>query len=246
MQCAVVAARRGCAVTLCEAEPELGGQVRLGARVPNRSEFGDLARNLEGELRRERVEVRLGARVTADDVLAGGWDAVVCCTGARPEPPAADVLSVQDVLLGSPVGERVGLVDLVGFHQATSTAEWLAQRGHRVEVLTPTLTAGQDLGLTLDLEHWHRRVLALGVRLVTSVAPLGYGGGRVQTVEAYSGRMVEFGPFDTVVVANHGRADDQLYLALKGRVEVHRAGDCVAPRRAGSAVLEGHQVALAL
>jgi 2,4-dienoyl-CoA reductase (NADPH2) len=246
MQCAVVAARRGCAVTLCEAEPELGGQIRLAARVPNRAELGDLARNLEGELRRERVEVRLGARVTAGDVLKGGWGAVVCCTGVRPQPPAPGVLSVWDVMGGAEVGERVALVDLVGFHQATSTAEWLAQRGHQVEVLTPALVAGQDLGLTLDLENWHRRVLALGVRIFTSVAPLGYERSCVQAVEAYSGRMVEFGPFDTVVVVNHGQADDELYRALKGRVEVHRAGDCLAPRRAGNAINEGHRVALAL
>jgi mycofactocin system FadH/OYE family oxidoreductase 2 len=246
MQCAVVAARRGCAVTLCEAQPELGGQIRLAARVPNRAEVGDLARNLEGELRRERVEVRLGARVTAEDVLAGGWGAVVCCTGVRPQPPAPGVLSVWDVMGGAEVGERVALVDLVGFHQATSTAEWLAQRGHQVEVLTPALVAGQDLGLTLDLENWHRRVLALGVRIFTSVAPLGYERACVQAVEAYSGRMVEFGPFDTIVVVNHGQADDELYRALKGRVEVHRAGDCLAPRRAGNAINEGHRVALAL
>ena len=58
--------------------------------------------------------------------------------------------------------------------------------------------------------------------------------------------QVAEGAIDTVVVANHGRADDELYLALKGRVEVHRAGDCVAPRRAGNAVGEGHRVALAL
>ncbi|HEY4028463.1 MAG TPA: mycofactocin system FadH/OYE family oxidoreductase 2 [Candidatus Dormibacteraeota bacterium] len=246
MQCAAVAARRGCEVTLCEAGGELGGQVLLAVRVPNRAELGDLARNLEGELRRERVEVRLDTRVTAADVLADGWDAVVCCTGAVPQPPAPHVLSVWDVLRGAAVGERAAVVDLVGFHQATSTAEWLAQRGHRVEVLTPALVAGQDLGLTLDLENWHRRVLALGVRITTSVAPLGYEGGRIQAVEAYTGRQVELGPFDTVVVANHGRADDALYQELKGRVEVHRAGDCVAPRRAGNAVNEGHRVALAL
>ena len=246
MQCAVTAARRGCRVTLCEAAPDLGGQVRLAARVPNRAEFGDLARNLEGELRREAVEVRLGERLTAEGVLAEPWDAVVCCTGARPEKPAEHVLSVWELMEGAPVGERVAVVDLVGFHQATSAAEWLAQRGHRVHVLTPTLTPGQDLGLTLDLENWHRRVLAMDVRITTSVAPLGYERDHVQAVEAYSGRQVELGPFDTVVVANHGRADDELYRALDGRVEVHRAGDCVAPRRAGNAVNEGHRVALAL
>ena len=246
MQCAVVAARRGCKVTLCEAGAELGGQVRLAARVPNRAEFGDLARNLEAELRRERVEVRLQTRFGPDDALSGDWQAVVCCTGAAPHPPAPGVLSAWDVMEGAAVGERVAVVDLVGFHQATSTAEWLAQRGHRVEVLTASLMPGMDLGLTLDLENWHRRVLALGVRIFTSVAPLGYEHGCIQAVEAYSGRMVEFGPFDTVVVANHGRADDELYHALKGRIEVHRAGDCVAPRRAGNAVNEGHRVALAL
>lgn len=246
MECAAVAARRGYDVTLAEADTELGGQVRVAARVPNRAEFGDLARNLEGEVRRAGVSVRLDARVSAGEVLAEGWDSVVCCTGSRPDRPAEHVLGVVDILSGAAVGERVAVVDLVGFHQATSAAEWLAQRGHRVEYLTPTLTAGQDLGLTLDLENWHRRVLALGVRIFTSVAPLGYERGCVQAVEAYSGRMVEFGPFDTVVVANHGRAGDELYQALKGRIEVHRAGDCVAPRRAGDAVNEGHRVALEL
>src|SRR5207248_141096 len=116
----------------------------------------------------------------------------------------------------------------------------------RVSYLTPTLVAGQDLGLTLDLENWHRRVLALSVRITTSVAPLGYEADTVHVVEAYSGRQVALGPFDTVVVVDHGRADDELYHALRGRVEVHRAGDCVAPRRAGSAVDEGDQVALSL
>jgi mycofactocin system FadH/OYE family oxidoreductase 2 len=246
MHCAAVAASRGCVVTLCEAQTELGGQVRLAARIPNRAEFGDLARNLVGELHRQHIEVRLETRVTAEQVLAEGWDAVVCCTGAQPDKPTPEVLSVWDVLQGVEVGERVGVVDLVGFHQATSTAEWLAQRGHRVELLTPTLSAGQDLGLTLDLENWHRRVLALGVRIFTSVAPLGYEHGGVQAVEAYSGEMVEFGPYDAIVVANHGRPDDQLYFALKGKVEVYRAGDCLTPRRAGDAINEGQRVALAL
>jgi 2,4-dienoyl-CoA reductase (NADPH2) len=246
LECAAVAARRGHRVTLVEAEAELGGQVRLAVRVPNRAEFGDLVRNLEGAVRRERLDVHTGSYVSAEEVLRDDWDAVVCCTGARPNLPAPHLLSVWDVASGAPLGHRVAVVDQVGFHQATSTAEWLAQRGHQVEVLTPTLVVGQDLGLTLDLENWHRRVLALGVRLTTSVAPLGFEGGRVQAVEAYSGRAVEFGPYDSVVVANHGRADDELYLALKGRLEVHRAGDCVAPRRAGNAVNEGHRVAMAL
>jgi mycofactocin system FadH/OYE family oxidoreductase 2 len=245
MSCAATAAGRGHRVTLCEASSELGGQVRLAARIPNRAEFGDLARNLAGEVARAGVEVRLGHRVEAAEVFAGGWEAVVVCTGARPAPPEG-VLGVPEVLGGASVGERVAVVDLVGFHQATSVAEWLAQRGHRVTYLTPTLVAGQDLGLTLDLELWHRRVLALGVRILTSLAPIGYGPGLVRAVHAYSGRELELGPFDSIVLADHGRPEDDLYFALKGRIEVHRAGDCLAPRRAGSAVLEGRLVGAAL
>jgi mycofactocin system FadH/OYE family oxidoreductase 2 len=246
LQCAATAARRGHRVTLVEAEPELGGQVRLAIRVPNRAEFGDLTRNLGGEAQRQGVEIRTGVRMGVEEVLAGGWDAVACCTGARPAPPSEGVLTVWDVLDGASVGERVAVLDQVGFHQATSVVEWLAQRGHRVEVLTGALSAGQDLGLTLDFENWHRRVLPLGVRVITSVAPLGFDAGTVQVIGAYSGQVRQLGPYDTIVVANHGQADDELYQALKGRVEVHRAGDCVAPRRASNAIVDGQRVGLAL
>ena len=246
LQCAATAARRGHRVTLVEAETELGGQVRLAIRVPNRAEFGDLTRNLGGEAQRQGVEIRTGVRLGVEDVLAGGWDAVVCCTGARPAPPSDEVLTVWDVLDGADVGERVAVLDQVGFHQATSVVELLAHRGHRVEVLTGALSAGQDLGLTLDFENWHRRVVPLGVRVTTSVAPLGFEAGTVQVIGAYSGQIQQLGPYDTIVVANHGRADDDLYQALKGRVEVHRAGDCVAPRRASNAIVDGQRVGLAL
>lgn len=37
--------------------------------------------------------------------------------------------------------------------------------------------------------------------------------------------------------------DDDLYFALKGKVkELHRIGDCVAPRKVDMAIWEGHQV----
>jgi mycofactocin system FadH/OYE family oxidoreductase 2 len=255
MECAAVAARRGHRVTLCEREDELGGQVRLAVRVPNRSEFGDLTRNLATALRHSGAEVRTGAEVSVEAVTAGGWDAVVCCTGSVLAPPrfagAGDpsLLSVRAVMEGADAGERVAVLDMVGFHQATSTVELLAERGARVEVFTTALTVGQDLGLTLDWENWHRRVLARGVTLTTSVAPLGVEGGMLSAVHAYSGEMLSFGPFDSVVVADHGRADDELYHALRAAAaapEVLRAGDCVAPRRAGDAIVEGHRLGRAL
>jgi len=45
----------------------------------------------------------------------------------------------------------------------------------------------------------------------------------------------------------HPRADDTLWHELRGApFPVHRIGDCLAPRRAHAAVLEGERVAAAL
>ena len=48
------------------------------------------------------------------------------------------------------------VVDDLGFHQATSVAELLADRGCDVEVITSGMVVGQDLGITLDMETWQR------------------------------------------------------------------------------------------
>jgi len=52
---------------------------------------------------------------------------------------------------------------------------------------------------------------------------------------------------DWVVCSVHQRPDDDLWRALEGApFEVHRIGDCLAPRRAHAAVIEGNRVAVAL
>jgi 2,4-dienoyl-CoA reductase (NADPH2) len=253
LETAKVAAQRGHHVVVLEKEAEPGGQVRLATRVPNRAEFGDLVRNLLHELAQLGVEIRTGVEATVESVLALHPDAVAVCTGARPHlPPGAErpyVASVWDVLEGRTPADvgRAAVIDQLGFHQATSTVEWLAARGARVDVLTPALYAGQDLGLTLDLENWYRRALALGVAIVPNVSPLSYDGASVQAIGNYDGQMKSFGPYDLIVIANHGRACDELYFALQDEVPaVRRAGDALAPRRASHAINEGHRVGRAI
>ena len=71
-------------------------------------------------------------------------------------------------------------------------------------------------------------------------------GGAVTALHNYSGQMVNFDQADTIVLAVHRKADSSLYQALKGRVELHRIGDCVAPRRAHAAIIEGEQAGRAV
>jgi 2,4-dienoyl-CoA reductase (NADPH2) len=250
LKAASVAARRGHRVTLLEKEPRLGGQVVWAVRVTSRAEFGDIVRNLLHEIEQLGVEVRTGVFATPETVLAEKPDAVVVATGSMPDRsaiPGADgpnVADVTDILSGEiKPGKRVLVVDRLGFHEATSVAEYLAEQGCEVEVLTPTLYVGQDLGVTLDLENWYRQARRLGIKCTPNHSVLGIDNGTVTALHNYSGQMVSFGPADTVVLAVHRRADDGLYRALKGRVPaLYRIGDCVTPRRAHAAIIEGEQI----
>ncbi|MGE3356785.1 MAG: mycofactocin system FadH/OYE family oxidoreductase 2, partial [Acidimicrobiia bacterium] len=169
LQAAIAAARRGHAVTVWERQQEAGGQVRVAAMVPNRAEFGDLVRNQLIECRRHRVELQLGMEADVDAVRAFGADRVVVATGSAPArpwwvPDGAPVADVREVLEGAcaPAGS-VLVVDELGFHQATSVAELLADRGCAVEVVTNGMVVGQDLGVTLDMELWWMRAQHKGI-----------------------------------------------------------------------------------
>ncbi|CAM4346628.1 mycofactocin system FadH/OYE family oxidoreductase 2 [Nocardiopsis rhodophaea] len=259
LQAAVSAAERGHRVMLVERGAQLGGQVPIAARAPGRAELLDLTRNLAAHARRLGVEVELGTEADAAMLAAHRPGAVVLATGAVPAAPwwaggHARVVDVRDVLEGraDPAG-RVVVIDELGFHQATSVAELLAGRGCEVEVMTPALVVGQDLGITLDLETWNATAHALGIRQSTERVPMGAedapgaAGGVLLRLQHHPTGTEEAREADWVVCAVHQRPDDALWHALRGApFAVHRVGDCLAPRRAHAAVVEGHAVAVGL
>jgi len=148
-------------------------------------------------------------------------------------------------------------VDELGFHQATSVAQLLADRGCRVEVATNGMVVGQDLGITLDLETWNVEARAKGIAQSTDLVvmaaraaplpdPAVEGAVDVELLHHPTGATVTR-RVDWVVCAVHAEPEDRLWHALRDApFPVHRAGDCVAPRRAHAAVIEGERVAVAL
>ncbi len=116
MMAAAVAAERGHRVTLFEAAAELGGQLRLAAKVPGKEEFAGLIAWFDARLRAAGVEVRLGA---APEVAGlAGFDAVIVATGVAPRVPdiagAERALSYAEVLEGAEVGARVAVIGAGG------------------------------------------------------------------------------------------------------------------------------------
>ncbi|MBW0104851.1 mycofactocin system FadH/OYE family oxidoreductase 2 [Pseudonocardia sp. KRD-291] len=253
LSAAATAARRGHRVTLLERAPATGGQVALAATAPGRGELGYVVRDLLGECVASGVDVRTGVEADADLLRGSGADAVVLATGSAPEPPpwaVPGVVSVHDVLSGaaSPTG-RVLVIDETGFHQATSVAELLAARGARVEIVTPAMVVGQDLGLTLDRENFRRRAHAAGIdtatdRVVTAVD--GRPGALRVTLLHHPTGGTGYREVGAVVTALSTTPCDHLWTTLRGAPDVYRIGDAVAPRRIDAAVREGEQVVLAI
>ena len=253
LQAAISAARAGHRVTVYEKEAQAGGQVRLAASVPNRAEFGDIVRNQLTECRRLGVSIEYGVGVWPGLVTEKAPDHVIVATGAEPQRPwwapadAPNVCDVRDVLTGAaePHGDVV-VVDEIGFHHATSVAELLADRGCTVEIVTPGMVVGQDLGITLDMENWWMRDSAKGIVQSTDLVPMGIAGNELTLLHHPTGTN-QTRRFDWVVLAVPGNPVEWLYHDLKASgVSVERAGDCVAPRRAHAAVVDGERAGAAV
>jgi 2,4-dienoyl-CoA reductase (NADPH2) len=252
LQAAIAAARGAHRVTVYEKEHHAGGQVRLAASVPNRAEFGDLIRNQLTECRRLGVRIVYGVDVSPSLIAEQRPDHVIVATGAQAQRPwwvpddADQVVDVRAVLDGStgPTGDVV-VIDELGFHQATSVAELLADRGCNVEVITNGMVVGQDLGITLDMENWWMRASAKHIVQSTDLVAMGMGDPSprrpLHLLHHPTGVNVTRTP-DWVVLAVPASPVDWLYRDLRAAgVSVQRIGDCVAPRRAHAAVIEGER-----
>lgn len=249
MEAAKVAAQRGHKVTLHEKEQSLGGMVNIFTKIPNRAEFGDHIRNQLNSLQKLDVDIQLGSKITPEMIIEQNPDVVIVATGGKKGNPPFAV--TKDVLpIGNPydvitkkmkLGRKVVLIDYTGGQSATSVAELLADHGCEVEMLTAALYVASELGPTQDLPLWYDRALNKGIKITPNVVVKEVAE-RVRVFNHYSGEEWDI-EADSIVYANAGQPNDELYFQLKGKVkELHRAGDCLAPRRVEHAVLDGHRI----
>ncbi|MEC8585461.1 MAG: 2,4-dienoyl-CoA reductase FMN-binding domain-containing protein, partial [Pseudomonadota bacterium] len=132
--CALAAAGRGHAVTLFDRADAIGGQFRLAARIPGKADFGRAIAGFAAQLAAAGVTLRLGERVDASRLAAGGFDSVVVATGVDPRPldiAGADhpkVIGYTEVLSGQVVaGAKVAVIGGGGIGH--DTALFLAHGG---------------------------------------------------------------------------------------------------------------------
>jgi mycofactocin system FadH/OYE family oxidoreductase 2 len=246
-----VAALRKHKVVLFEKNPEVGGQNIIAGKAAGRQEITGVTRWLISQVRKLDIDLRLGVEANEEVVLKEMPDAVVVATGSVPrsrvipgEYSAEHVVNTQQVLTGEvKTGQKVFLIDLDGHHQATGTAEFLADQGKKVHMVCPALFVGGKLGPLQDLYLTRQRLARKGVTFTPDIAVLGIEGTLAKGLNVYSNQLIDFSGYDTIVLAAGNESCDQLYFALKGKVkELYRVGDCVAPRKTDMAIVEGHRL----
>jgi 2,4-dienoyl-CoA reductase (NADPH2) len=118
---ATIAAERGHSVTLFDAANSIGGQFNLARKIPGKEEFDETLRYFGRMIELHNVDLRLNTRVTADALIAAGYDEVVVATGITPRSPNiegidhAKAVSYVDVITGKAVvGQKVAIMGAGG------------------------------------------------------------------------------------------------------------------------------------
>ncbi|MBK8174720.1 MAG: NAD(P)-binding protein [Rhodospirillales bacterium] len=249
LEAARVAALRGHAVTVWEKSEQAGGAVRLAAMAPGRDRLGLAVDWLEDQVRKLQVIIRTGIAVTPERVREEDPDAVIVTTGGRAAPfsPGSDgatVVGPRQVLAGNVAVEagKAVVLDSVGDTIGMGVAEWLAEHGWRVEVVTSDMFVGQKLTASMELTPWNQRACAKGIAFRPQVDVQRIVGRTVIGADRFDRQTMTIDDVDLVVAVAPEVPDEDLYYALKdeGR-RVFRAGDCVAPRYLSQAILEGYR-----
>ncbi len=256
MKAAAIAASRGHDVTLHEAEARLGGQTLLAQALPGRAEFGGIVGNLAREMELAGVKLRLKSPVTRALVESQAPDTVILATGARPRLAAeagiesgdgAAILDPWQVLRGERnIGRHVVIADWRCDWIGLGLAEKLARDGCRVRLCVDGYMAGQRIhSYVRDL--WVGELHKLGVEIHPYARLYGIDGDSVYFQHATSHEPIVFSGIDTLIASlGHARADDLETALADWPGEVHAIGDCLTPRTAEEAVLEGLRIAAEL
>ena len=223
LEAARVAAERGHSVVVFEAAPEPGGQVRLMAQQKRRAEMIGIIDWRMAQCAARDVQFRFNTWAEASDVLAENPDVVLIATGGLPQKDILEAgndltVTAWDILSGDvKPGTNVLLYDDAGDHTALQAAQFLAESGAEVEIMTPDRSFAPEV-MAMNLVPYMRALQDKKVTFTVTyrLREVARDGNRLRAVigSDYMDLRKEQ-HFDQVVV-NHGTEPlDELYFDLK-------------------------------
>ncbi|THD71621.1 FAD-dependent oxidoreductase [Thalassobius vesicularis] len=225
LEAARVAAERGHDVTVFEAQPDPGGQIRLTALNPRRREMISIIDWRMSQCAARDVEFRFNTWAEAADVTALNPDVVVVATGGMPNVELYEtgkdqdlVTTAWDIISGDvKPGQNVLIYDESGDHPALMAAEIAANAGSKVEVMTPDRVFAPDI-MAMNLVPYMRALQDKDVTFTVTRRLLGVtrDGNRLKArIGTDYSDFTSEKTYDQVVV-NYGTLPlDELYFELK-------------------------------
>lgn len=225
LEAARVAAERGHVVTVFEAQPDPGGQVRLTAQSERRREMISIIDWRMAQCAARDVEFRFNSWAEAEDVTALAPDVVIVATGGLPNVELYESGQDQDLVVTSwdlisgdvKPGQNVLIYDESGDHPGLMAAEVAAKAGAKVEVMTPDRVFAPDI-MAMNLVPYMRTLQEKNVTFTVTrrLKDVQRDGNQLKAVIGtdYSDLRTEQ-TYDQVVV-NYGTLPlDELYFDLK-------------------------------
>ena len=223
LEAARVAADRGHEVTVFEAAPHPGGQVRLAAQDGRRKELVGIIDWRMARCEAKGVTFRFNTYAEESDVSALAPDIVLIATGGLPNSEVLEegnglVVSSWDILSGdAKPAANVLLFDDNGAHPGMQAATLIAKAGSQLEVVTPERFFALEFG---GLNHVaYAEILdRAGARVTINSRLLGArrsGNGLTALVGSDYTDIVREREVDQIVVEHGTLPLDDLYFALK-------------------------------
>jgi NADPH-dependent 2,4-dienoyl-CoA reductase/sulfur reductase-like enzyme len=225
LEAARVAAERGHDVTVFEAQPDAGGQIRLTAQTPRRREMIGIIDWRMAQCAARDVTFHFNTWAEVADVTALSPDVVIAATGGMPNTElfetgfeAAHVITSWDIISGDvKPAQNILIYDESGDHPALQAAEIAAASGAKVEVMTPDRTFAPEI-MAMNLVPYMRSLQDKDVTFTVTRRLLGVAqsGNKLSAAIGtdYSDHRVQK-EYDQVVV-NYGTLPlDDLYFDLK-------------------------------
>ena len=223
LEAARVAGERGHEVVVLEAAAKPGGQILLAAALKRRREILGIVDWRVRECERLGVDFRFNVYGRAEDVLALEPDVVVVATGGVPNVEFLDsgdafATTSWDLLSGAarPSGEVI-VYDDNGAHPGLTAAEFVAESGAKLEIVTPERVLAPDVGGTSYPPYFRAfsradAKISLNLRLES----IARRGNRVVGVfyDEYGRRRVDK-EADMIVVEHGAVPVEDLYFELK-------------------------------
>src|SRR5579863_1933230 len=223
LEAARVAAERGHEAIVFEMADEPGGQVRLTARSQRRREMLGIIDWRMTQCEKRGVVFRFNARAEADDVLKESPNVAIVATGGFPHTEILNAgndltVSAWDIISGDvKPGANVLLFDDAGDHAALQAAEFVAESGAKLEVMTPDRSFAPEV-MGMNLVPYMRSLQKRDTTFTVTYrleAVRRDGNHLVATIGSDYGGVRQERRVDQVIV-NHGTIPmDDLYFALK-------------------------------